>query len=56
MISFIVPAHNEEEHVGPTVAAIVASARAVGEPFEVIVVADSCTDRTAEWRPPTVPA
>ncbi|QEL13150.1 glycosyltransferase [Limnoglobus roseus] len=48
MLSFIVPAHNEEEHVGPTVASIAAAARATGEAFEVIVVADCCTDRTSE--------
>lgn len=48
MLSFIVPAHNEAEFIGPTVAAIAAAAEAVGEAFEVIVVADSCTDRTAD--------
>ena len=47
MISFVVPAHNEERHVGPTVRAIASSAADSGEPFEVIVVDDASTDRTA---------
>jgi glycosyltransferase involved in cell wall biosynthesis len=48
MLSFIVPAHNEEQHVGRCVVGIHAAARASGEPFEVIVVDDGSTDRTAE--------
>jgi len=48
MISFIVPAHNEEALIGATVNAIVTAARAVNQPFEVIVSCDACTDRTAE--------
>jgi glycosyltransferase involved in cell wall biosynthesis len=47
MISFIIPAYNEEKLIGATVDAIVAAARAVREPFEVIVVDDASTDRTA---------
>lgn len=48
MISFIVPAHNEEGYLGPTLAAIHRSARgAAGEAYEVIVVDDASTDRTA---------
>ena len=47
MISFIVPAHNEEIHLGATLRAIRDAAREVGEPFEVIVVDDASTDRTA---------
>lgn len=47
MISFVVPAHNEERYIGPTLRSIVASAGAVGEPFEVVVVDDASTDRTA---------
>jgi glycosyltransferase involved in cell wall biosynthesis len=48
MISFIVPAYNEELLIGPTLAAIHAAARDSGEPYEVIVVDDGSTDRTAE--------
>ncbi len=47
MISFVIPAHNEELHIGPTLQAVDESAREVGEPFEVIVVDDASTDRTA---------
>ena len=48
MLSFIVPAHNEEQYIGRCVAAINAAARASGAPFEVIVVDDASTDRTVE--------
>src|SRR5260221_13233142 len=47
-ISFVVPAHNEEALIGRALEAINASARAVGEPFEIIVVDDASTDRTAD--------
>ena len=48
VISFIVPAYNEEQLLGRTLEALTRSARAVGEPFELIVVDDDSTDRTAE--------
>ncbi|HYG75871.1 MAG TPA: glycosyltransferase [Planctomycetota bacterium] len=48
MISFIVPAYNEEKFIGATLESIFASARAVGEEFEVIVVNDASTDKTAQ--------
>lgn len=48
MLSFIIPAHNEEPHIGNCISSIIASARAFGLPFEVIVVDDASTDRTAE--------
>src|SRR4051794_23759638 len=47
MISFVIPAHNEEFYIGASVGAVVAAATDVGEPFEVIVVDDASTDRTA---------
>jgi glycosyltransferase involved in cell wall biosynthesis len=47
MISFIVPAHNEELLIGQTLSAIQQAARASGESFEIIVVDDSSTDDTA---------
>jgi glycosyltransferase involved in cell wall biosynthesis len=47
MISFIVPAHNEEHLLGATLHAINAAVQALGEPCEVIVVDDGSTDRTA---------
>ena len=48
MISFVVPAYNEELLLGRTLDAIDAAARACGEPFEMIVVDDASTDHTAE--------
>jgi glycosyltransferase involved in cell wall biosynthesis len=48
MISFILPAHNEEQLLGETLDALRVAADEVGEAYEVIVVADACTDRTAE--------
>jgi glycosyltransferase involved in cell wall biosynthesis len=47
MISFIVPAYNEERLLGATLGALHATARAVGEPYELVVVDDASTDRTA---------
>jgi len=48
MISFIVPAHNEESCLGRTLQAIHDAARIVGQPYEIIVVDDASTDATAE--------
>jgi glycosyltransferase involved in cell wall biosynthesis len=48
MISFIVPAHNEQAVLGWTLQAIHDSARIVGQPYEIIVVNDASTDATAE--------
>jgi len=48
MISFIVPAHNEQACLGRTLQAIHESARVVGQPHEIIVVDDASTDATAE--------
>jgi glycosyltransferase involved in cell wall biosynthesis len=47
-ISFIIPAHNEAFEIGRTLKSINNSARAIGIPFEVIVVNDASTDQTAE--------
>jgi len=47
MISFIVPAYNEERVLGATLDALHTAARAVGEPYEVVVADDASTDRTA---------
>jgi hypothetical protein len=47
MISFIVPAHNEQACLGRAVQAIHESARATGRPYEIIVVDDASTDATA---------
>ena len=48
MISFIVPAHNEQASLGRTLEAIHQAARVVGQPYEIIVVDDASTDATPE--------
>jgi len=48
MISFIVPAHNEEAVLGETLRCINQAAANADRPFELIVVDDASTDRTAE--------
>ncbi|MEO7408283.1 MAG: glycosyltransferase [Vicinamibacterales bacterium] len=47
-MSFIVPAHNEEQGLGQTIASIHFAAQDVDVSYEVIVVDDDSTDRTAE--------
>src|ERR1043166_1921380 len=47
MISFIVPAHNEEAWVGRCVSAIRNAAESLNEPHEIVVVDDASTDTTA---------
>lgn len=48
LISFVIPAHNEEALLGRTLDSIHQSARDCGEPYEVIVVNDASTDRTGD--------
>ena len=48
MISFIVPAYNEELELPGTLDAIRGAALEAGEPYEIIVVNDASTDATAE--------
>lgn len=47
MISFVVPAYNEEQLLGRTLGALSLAARGLGQPFELIVADDASTDRTA---------
>jgi len=47
MISFIVPAHNEEAWVGRCVLAIRSGLESLNEPHEIIVVDDASSDDTA---------
>jgi glycosyltransferase involved in cell wall biosynthesis len=47
MISFIVPAYNEEALIGRTLDALNSAAQSIGEPFEIIVADDASSDRTA---------
>ena len=48
MISFVIPAHNEEECLPATLDALIAAAEQVGRPYEVIVVNDASTDSTGQ--------
>jgi glycosyltransferase involved in cell wall biosynthesis len=45
-LSFVIPAYNEQDYLGPTLERLTESADATGEPHEIIVVADGCTDDT----------
>lgn len=47
MLSFIVPAHDEAAYIGATLEALHVAARALPLDYEIIVVADACTDATA---------
>lgn len=47
MISFIIPAHNEELLLGRAIDSIRAAAQAVDEHHEIVVVNDASTDATA---------
>jgi glycosyltransferase involved in cell wall biosynthesis len=47
MISFIIPAHNEERLIGETLSALRAVALALNEPHEIIVANDASSDATA---------
>jgi glycosyltransferase involved in cell wall biosynthesis len=47
MISYIVPAYNEERLLGATLRALHAATIALGEPYEIIVADDASSDRTA---------
>jgi glycosyltransferase involved in cell wall biosynthesis len=47
MISFVVPAHNEQACLGKTLEAIHESARALAEHYEIVVADDASTDSTA---------
>jgi glycosyltransferase involved in cell wall biosynthesis len=48
MISFVIPAYDEERWIAGTLAAIHAAAAQVGEPYEVVVADDASNDRTAQ--------
>jgi glycosyltransferase involved in cell wall biosynthesis len=48
MLSFIVPAYNEEYELPGALAAIRAAAEVSGQSFEIIVVDDASTDATSE--------
>ncbi len=47
MISFVIPAYNEERTIGRCIASVQRDARGCGHAVEIIVVDNACTDRTA---------
>ena len=47
MLSFVIPAYNEEKYLPATLESIHASARAVGVEYEIVVANDGSTDATA---------
>ena len=56
MLGVVVPAHNEEDHIGACLASVHAAARCAqldGEPVVVVVALDACSDATEriarEW-------
>ena len=48
MLSFIIPAYNEEFELGRSIAAIGEAANSSDQPYEIIVVDDGSTDATAD--------
>ena len=48
MISFVVPAHNEELELPATLRAIHAAVSSSGQSYQIIVVDDASTDATPE--------
>jgi len=48
MISFIIPAHNEERWIGKCLGSIRTTMERLAEPYEAIVVNDASTDSTPQ--------
>lgn len=48
MISFIIPAHNEQDYLGRTLQSVSRAGRELGLSFETVVVNDASADRTAD--------
>jgi glycosyltransferase involved in cell wall biosynthesis len=47
MLSFVVPAHNEQALIGRTLSSINITAQLLGEPYEIVVADDASTDHTS---------
>jgi dolichol-phosphate mannosyltransferase len=47
-ISVVIPAHNEEASLEPTVRALVTALQQEQIPYEILIVNDNSTDRTEE--------
>ena len=48
LLSFVIPAYNEEKRIGPTLESIGSYLENKGGEYEIIVVDDGSTDRTVE--------
>ena len=48
MISFVIPAYDEERLIGGTIDALHAAGAALGEAYEIVVVDDASSDATAD--------
>ena len=49
LVSFVIPAHNEEESLPVLLDEVRAAARDLGRPYEIVVVDDGSTDSTGAW-------
>ncbi len=47
-LSIVCPAHNEQDNLRPLIAQITAAANAIGVDYDIVIVDDGSTDRTAE--------
>jgi glycosyltransferase involved in cell wall biosynthesis len=47
-VSVVIPAWNEERRIGSSLEKYIAALRGTGSPYEIVVVIDGVTDRTAE--------
>ncbi len=48
LFSVVIPAHNEEKYIGRCLKSIKLAAREISDSVEIVVVANRCTDRTAD--------
>ena len=48
LLSVAIPAHNEERYIGRCIKSVLASADRVGQPVEIVVALNRCTDKTRE--------
>jgi len=47
-LSIVIPAHNEEQFIGRCIESVLSSARLTGQPVEVVVALNRCSDRTRQ--------
>ena len=46
VLSVVIPAHNEEKYIGRCIESILSSVQEAGQPVEIVVALNRCTDRT----------